>query len=60
MQFIFTLTNNTFDPDFDLDVKYKHWPRKVKQTFLCKLLLLILVETMNLSIVFVSYICELI
>ena len=25
MQFIFTLTNNSFDPDFDLDVKYKHW-----------------------------------
>ena len=21
MQFIFTLTNNSFDPDFDLDVK---------------------------------------
>ena len=28
MQFIFTLTNNSFDPDFDLDVKYKHWRRK--------------------------------
>ena len=28
MQFNFTLTNNSFDPDFDLDVKYKHWRRK--------------------------------